>query len=302
MPILILGSEDDEHAAHMLQHLRSRKHDAELLDSCDFPARMRIQFDPHRGSGTITLPSRRMLDFDQIRSVYWRSYNGVGESPLPDAEQAFLATNDARSLFESLLIRLPTRWVNGWNAYQSHQTKPAQLAVVAALGVPVPATLLANDPDALLEFASRFGHCIFKPVQGGAHALRLTAAHLKPENLQRLTYAPVTLQEEVPGTNIRAFVAGQKVLACEIRTPQLDYREDSHPKLLPHRLPAEIETMSLQIAAALELLWTGIDWRLDPHGRYVFLEANPSPMFLGFEAAAGLPLTQSLADLLIGGT
>jgi hypothetical protein len=33
---------------------------------------------------------------------------------------------------------------------------------------------------------------------------------------------------------------------------------------------------------------------------YVFLEANPSPMFLRFEEDSGLPLTESLASLLLG--
>ena len=52
------------------------------------------------------------------------------------------------------------------------------------------------------------------------------------------------------------------------------------------------------MARALDLLWTGIDLRRTPEGRYVFLEANPSPMFLGFESRSGLPLTAALADLL----
>jgi len=58
--------------------------------------------------------------------------------------------------------------------------------------------------------------------------------------------------------------------------------------------------MCLRIARALDLLWTGIDLRLTPEGLYVFLEANPSPMFLGFERQTGLPLTESLATLLVG--
>jgi hypothetical protein len=31
----------------------------------------------------------------------------------------------------------------------------------------------------------------------------------------------------------------------------------------------------------------------------VFLEANPSPMFLGFERRSGLPLTEALGELLL---
>ena len=175
-----------------------------------------------------------------------------------------------------------------------------QLAIVASLGVPTPETLLTNDPEAVLDFGRRHPRSIFKPVQGGAHARHLTAAHLDEHNLANLAHAPVTLQEEVPGTNVRVFVAGERVLACEVRTGELDFRDDPSPRIIPHALDPEAEATCLRIARALDLLWTGIDLRLTPEGRYVFLEANPSPMFLGFERQTGLPLTESLAALLVG--
>jgi len=234
-----------------------------------------------------------------VSAVYWRCYGGVGAPPLPDPEQAYIAENDARSLFESLLIWLPARWVNGFRAYQLHQTKPVQLAIVAELGVAVPETLLANDPEAVLQFARRHERCIFKPVQGGAHTQPVTTAHLTEENLANLAYAPVTLQEEVPGTDVRVFVAGERLMACEVRTDAIDFRDDPDPRIEPIELPSEIESQCLEIARMLDLLWTGIDFRRTDEGRFVFLEANPSPMFLGFEDRTGLPLTESLAAVLM---
>ncbi|MCI0742908.1 MAG: hypothetical protein L0Y72_28090, partial [Gemmataceae bacterium] len=213
--------------------------------------------------------------------------------------QAALAANDARSLFEALLIGQPARWVNGWNAYQLHQTKPVQLARVAALGVPVPATLLANDPESVRDFAARHPRSIFKPVQGGAHTRRLELGHLTDTNLAHLALAPVTIQEEVPGTDLRVFVAGQRVLACEIHTDHVDFRDDPAPRIAPCALPVDVTAWCLRAARALELLWTGMDVRRTPDGRHVFLEANPSPMFLGFEERAGLPLTDALTALLL---
>ncbi|MCI0462582.1 MAG: hypothetical protein L0Z62_37000 [Gemmataceae bacterium] len=299
MTILILGGADDEHAVHVLEHLRGRGQDAELLDSRDFPTRLAVAYDPGRRAGELRLPGGRRLDLADIRSVYWRSYGGVGTAELPHPGQAALAANDARSLFESLLIGLPVRWVNGWNAYQLHQTKPVQLARVAALGVPVPATLLGNDPQAVRDFAARHPRCVFKPVQGGAHTRRLEPRHLTDEHLNHLALAPVTIQEEVPGTDVRVFVAGQRVLACEIQTQHIDVRDDPDPLITPCALPAEVAAWCLRAAGALELLWTGIDVRRTPEGRHVFLEANPSPMFLGFEARSGLPLTDALTALLV---
>jgi glutathione synthase/RimK-type ligase-like ATP-grasp enzyme len=297
--VLILGGED-EHALHVLDALRQRGADAERLDSRWFPSQMTLAFDPVRGEGRVRLPGGRKLDFAQVSSVYWRRYEGIGSVELPDPEQSFIAANDARSLFESLLVRLPARWVNGWNAYLQHQTKPVQLAIVAALGIEIPVTLLANDSEAVREFADRHPSCIFKPVQGGAHTRRLTAAHLSEENLQNLAVAPVTVQQEVAGTNIRVFVAGRRVMSCEIQTPAIDFRDHPDAQVVPHDLPAAVEATSLKIAEALDMLWTGIDFRLAADGRYVFLEANPSPMFLGFESRTGLPLTDSLVDLLLG--
>jgi glutathione synthase/RimK-type ligase-like ATP-grasp enzyme len=300
MTVLILGGMDDEHACFMLEHLKEQGVDVELLDSRWFPADLGLAHDPLRGEWTLQLPTGRRLAGEQVRSVYWRCYNGVATPDLPDPEQAYIASNDARGLFESMLIHLPVRWVNGWQGFQLHQTKPVQLARVASLGVPIPASILANDPEAIREFAARHPHSIFKPIQGGAHTRRVKPEHLTEENLANLRHAPVTLQEEVPGTNIRVFVAGEKVLACEVRVEQLDYRDNEDPEIYQHALPAEVAEQSLRIARALDLRWTGIDFRRSPEGRYVFLEANPSPMFLGFQSRCGLPLVESLTALLVG--
>lgn len=300
MTVLILGDPQEDHVRHVGQELDRRGVDARCLDARDFPTQLRISFDPVHQRAKVVLPDRHCLDAAEVSAVYWRAYNMVTPPPLSNAEQAHIAYNDARSLFESLLIWLSARWVNGFAAWQLHQTKPVQFARVAALGVAVPETLLSNDPAGVVEFAKRVGQVVFKPVQGGAHTERLTDAHLTEDALQRLAFAPVTLQAEVPGTNIRAFVAGERVLACEIRTEAIDFRDDPCPGLFVHRLSAETEKVCRRIARALELLWTGIDFRRTPEGEYVFLEANPSPMFLGFEQATGLPLTEALVDLLVG--
>ncbi len=298
MPILIFGGLDDLHACHMLDSLRAQGHDVEILDSRWFPTSLGITYDPATNQGAFHLPTGRRLSFADIRAVYWRCYNNVHTPDLADPEQAYIAANDARGLFESVLLRLRARWVNGFHAYQLHQTKPVQLAMVAALGVAIPATVLSNDAESVRAFAASHPRCIFKPVQGGAHTRPLTPAHLTEENLQNLACAPVTLQEEVPGTNIRVFVAGERVLACEVRTEALDFRDDTEAVIQRHALPDPIAEQSLRVARTLDLLWTGIDYRLTPEGQYIFLEANPSPMFLGFESRCGLPLTESLAALL----
>jgi hypothetical protein len=298
MTVLILGDEGDEHAAFMLAHLRSKGHDCELLDSRWFPERLQLGHDPVGDEWTIRLPSGRLLPPGSVRSIYWRCYNGVSSPELPDPEQAYVAGNDARSLFESFLIRYPAKWVNGWDGFSLHQTKPAALAMVARLGVDVPRTLSGNDPEAVRAFVAREQRAIFKPVQGGAHTRHVTPRHLTDDNLKNLRFAPVTLQEEIEGTNVRAFVAGERVLGLEVRAGTLDFRDDEQLEIVPHEFTPEMQESCRLIARTLRLRWTGIDFRLTPQGRHVFLEANPSPMFLGFEARSGAPLTEALTELL----
>ncbi|MCE9556036.1 MAG: RimK-like protein [Planctomycetes bacterium] len=299
MTILILGSDVDEHATWMLAHLAQRGADVELFDSRWFPGDMQIAFDPVARTGLLRLPSGRQLDWGQIHSVYWRNYNGLAATALPDAEQAEIAHNDTRSMFETLLLELDSRWVNSFHAFRLHQTKPVQLARVAALGIPVPATCLGNDAESIRSFVALHGECIFKPVQGGAHTQKVTPDLLGDEALSRLAMAPVTIQEKITGDDIRVFVAGDRVLACQIETDALDFRDDPRAKITTCSLPPDVHKQALAIANTLELLWTGIDFRRTPEGRYVFFEANPSPMFIGFEQRTGLPLTESLATLLL---
>src|SRR5688572_13482303 len=118
MTVLILGGGDDEHAVTMLEYLRARRADVELLDSRWFPKDLGLTFDPSSDVWTLTLPGGRRIDGASIRSVYWRCYNGVETLSMPDPEQAYIASNDARGLFESFLIGLPTRWVNGWKGFK----------------------------------------------------------------------------------------------------------------------------------------------------------------------------------------
>ncbi|MER3476825.1 MAG: hypothetical protein C4287_10165 [Leptolyngbya sp. ERB_1_2] len=69
--------------------------------------------------------------------------------------------------------------------------------------------------------------------------------------------------------------------------------------MIPLELPETIQQQCLAIAKAFFLEWTAIDWRRKPNGEYVFLEANPSPMFLHFEQQTGFGITAQLVKRLM---
>jgi len=302
--VFILGNQEDEHAVHVAGQVAARGVRVGYLDGRQFPGALQIAFEPGTTGHLVTADEGRKVPFEEIESIYWRCYFGAAFSDLPNEEQADLAATDSRCLLESLLIELPTRWVNGWAGFQTHQCKPAALARIKRLELGprlrIPETLHTNDPAAVVQFSQRVGPCIFKPVHGGAHTRRLTEEHLTERHLELLQHAPVTIQQEIHGTDVRVFLAGDRVLACQLLTDALDFRDDDDPHIEAIDLPGDVAADCRRIARALDLVWTGIDLRRTADDEYYYFEANPSPMFLGFESRCGLPLTEALVDLLVG--
>ncbi|RUR73941.1 hypothetical protein PCC6912_54820 [Chlorogloeopsis fritschii PCC 6912] len=299
MNILILGNAQDAHASAIKNALMEAGVMADYLDTSLFPTQLRISWKPNQ-TGHLILPEGRRLEIEDIHSVYWRNFSGVSVPPLYDRHQQQIAINDSMSTLRSLMQSCQPRWVNSWQAYQFHKEKPLQLSKVKQIGVTIPQTLISNDPEEVINFIQSLDKVIFKPVYGGAHTKLVTADHLEPERLSlALSFSPVTIQEYVPGTNIRSYVIGKSVYTAEIRSSQLDFREDVEAELIPIELPATVQQQCLDIAQALMLEWTAIDWRRRHDGEYFFLEANPSPMFLHFERQTRFPITRKLVELLM---
>ena len=300
MQVLILGNSKDPHAAHLQTALTQAGCLADYLDTSLFPTQIRMSWQADTSQGYISLPGGRRLDCQDIHSVFWRNFGSVGIPSLKDDYQQTLAFNDAMSVLRTFMQGTNIHWINSWRAYQFHKEKPLQLRKVQEIGCGIPATLIGNDPEAAIKFAASHEKVIFKPVYGGAHARLLEKEHLQPERLHLvLKISPITLQEYIPGTNIRSYVIGQSVYSAEIRTQSLDFREDPEAQLIPCQLPDLVQSQCGQIAQALWLEWTAIDWRLTPEGKYIFLEANPSPMFIHFEQQTNWPITKELVSLLM---
>lgn len=300
MNILILGSCADAHAAHLENALIQAGVTVDYLDTRLFPSQLQVSWQPGTQIGCLILSEGNKLSFQDIHSVFWRSLCGIQIPLLEDSNQQRIALNDSVSTLRSLIQACPARWINSWQAYQFHQEKPLQLHKVKQLGVKIPKTLISNEPEQVIEFSRSQEKVIFKPVYGGAHTQFVTEIHLDIKRLSlALKLSPVTIQQYIPGTNIRAYAIGQSVYAAEIRSHSLDFREDAEAEIIPVKLPQAIRQQCLAIAKALMLEWTAIDWRLLREEEYVFLEANPSPMFLHFEQQTGFPITQRLIELLI---
>lgn len=67
-------------------------------------------------------------------------------------------------------------------------------------------------------------------------------------------------------------------------------------------LPEKIKNDCFKIMELLDLKFTGIDIKYNSKtDEYIFIEANPFPMFTYFEEKTGYPISDSLVSLLIKG-
>lgn len=300
--VLIVGGAGDAHAAAVARRLATRGLTAAYLDFNKFPAEAAITWDPIRRRGSLELQGGA-LDLDRVRSVYWRTADPTRAAKGLRADLHAFAEQETRKALESLLRGLGRPIVNPPAAIAAHRCKPVQSAAVAALGVAVPDTRISSHPDAAAEmFAAHPDGVIIKPVGGGAYARRLTRRDLAREAVIRAS--PMQYQAWIAGEDLRVYVVGEEVFAGRIVVTKpgcVDFRTDPDHRSEAVTLSGAEAACCVKICRALGMVWTGIDLRRTPAGELVFLEANPSPMFLRFERDTGHPILAALVEILMIG-
>lgn len=294
---VILGASYDYHAQHMLSACRKSGINATLFDTALFPAQHRISWNPLKQQGSLNIDDEAM-GFEQIKSVFWSSVSQPRLKPSQHATE-FIASHDCNSMLRTFFQQDSIRWCNSWAAYEGHKAKPRQLSLAHKIGANIPPTYVGNEPELIREFANSGTKLLYKPVYGGALSDIVSEQQLTTEHLNHATkLAPVTLQHFIEGTNIRSFVIGEQVFSAEIKSDQIDFRKQGKTAHIAIQTPSDIQLLSKQIMASLHMRWTAIDWRRTPQGKYYFLEANPSPMFVYFERMTGYRITDNLVELL----
>ena len=299
----IIGPVSDPQVACVASALRRRGAAPVVLDLGQFPHTLRLSLRDG-------VPSADGVDLLAVSSWYVRSLPlplPFRVTPAADTrvqQRNYAAGRERRSLlagFVAALAATGSALVNPPERMAQHFRKCEQLDALRAAGVPVPATLATNDPDAVVTFAGEVGALVYKPLAGGGRCRRLTDADLSAERLSRLAAAPVLFQAEVPGTNIRVYVVGGAVVAAyQIVSDELDYR-GAEADVRAVRLAAGQADVCRRAAAGCGMTFTGLDLRRRPDGGFAVLECNPSPMFAGIQRRTGAePVSDALAELLLG--
>lgn len=301
-PIVIVGSLSDDHCRAVHERLCARGHEPYVLDAQRFPEELPIALG--QALDDVVIEGRRMgrPAAAYVRSLY-QNPAGYGveadEAMREDWRRTLLAFRERSTLLAAVLLRWERLGVPLYNSSTSgtNITKPYQLALLQAAGLPVPATLWSNDPAAVLAFC-REHEAIYKPVAGGAATRKVEARDLESERLARLGAAPVCFQELLPGDDVRVYVIdGRVVCALRIETEAIDFRQNE-TRIEPIELPQAVTAQCIRAAEVIGLRYTGMDLKGDRSGALRILELNPSAMFLGFEHRAGVDIGGPLCDAL----
>lgn len=297
--ILVWGPPGDDTTLAVLDALERRQaptvfinqaevlsHDFRLDVDCEVRARLDL------GSSA--------LDLSDASAVYLRPYNSSDAPAVAIngalSEQAFHARR-----IDALLLRwaevTPAHVINRPSATASNGSKPVQALAAREVGFEVPDTLLTTDPDEVRRFAAAHEAVVYKSIS----SVRSIVTQLREQDMERLddvTWCPSQFQERVPGTDVRAHVVGDGVLACEIESDADDYRY-GESTMRPYELPRKQVARCRALARQLGLDVAGIDLRRTPNRRWYCFEANPSPAFAHFGAETKMAVADALAERLI---
>jgi len=209
-----------------------------------------------------------------------------------------------------LLGRLAARGrtvVNSPRALETAIDKYLSLSRLAAAGLPVPRTLVAQDPAACRRGWNELGcDCVVKPLFGsrGRGILRLdgATAFAAWQNLPdggarpgRVAY----LQEFVPhpGWDVRILMVGDDWFAMRRTAAAGDWRTNvslgGRPE--PFIPPQAWIDLARRAAREVEADVAGVDLLPATDGRVLILEVNAVPGWRGLETATGKDVAQAVA-------
>lgn len=246
----------------------------------------------------LTLGSFRIEPGDAIwirRPDHPHAHPEVSEADRKFAEMEY------RSFYHSLAYSLetfPVWCVNKFSAARFIHNKAVQLRLARACGLQVPGTLLSNSPGRIRGFITRSGggrtvgkgftpHVWQRDEQSGVSVTETyeLTPDLLPED-EVLTYAPGIYQQMiVKQFDVRMVLMGRRVYSFALHNPRkaLDWRQDAglgNVQVESITTPPGVEKRILEFAQKAGICFGSVDFAVDNHGQWWFLEINEQGQFL----------------------
>ena len=180
----------------------------------------------------------------------------------------------------------------------SQASKPRNLLLARAAGLPIPRTLISNDLAVLDDLSA--DRWIAKPVTGGEHTELID--NLRHENARRQNYlaAPTIIQQRLETPDLRIYRVGDKWFPFVLESDEVDYRASRNVKVQPAAAPLGMVRALAVLMNSLGLNFGAADFKqCSETGRHLFLEVNSAPMFSSFDQILSGEMTDAIIDWLV---
>ena len=329
---LILGPHESAEVQSITAEIERQGHVPMIIDSADLSRNVSIEYhEAIQGFARNSLQlnfNGHKVNINKVIGVYWSCVNSPNASVKHGAhdEKQRGTTNehqnillnlvtqpniDLSCLLQLLFCESQINWVNSFEAIKFHRVKPKQLSLARTLGAMVPATYVGNCPLSIHAFLRQHPSAIVKPVFAGGHTKRIPVSLHNIEEIKKWAIFPVTLQSFIPGDDVRTYIVGSHIFSAKIDAVKLDpqqadekqslvcdYREAPGVTLSPIDLPLATQQLAIRIMRAFHMQYTAIDWRLNRKGEFVFLEANPAPLFVSAQQQLGIDIDRAIVELM----
>jgi hypothetical protein len=292
------------------------------INLADFPQRLAIGYRVDKDQVGSLMTTGGATPLGEIGSIWYRRTAPFDLPSEIKGEDRRFAKAECQSFIRGLWSNLTQGfWVSAPHLIRGASDKAEQLIRARQAGFDVPATIISNDPEQVRDFCSEMQgiqNVVYKPqnsimfsrndVMEVVYTASLDDGHY--DRLGEIKNCPGIFQQKLPKRyDIRVTIFGYHLFSVAIYSQdspgtQIDWRayswggDDDFPRHEPVKLPEGLQKRCLDFVRSYGLEYGAIDFVLTPDGRYVFLELNPNGQWAWIESVTGLPMTNTLVDLL----
>ena len=180
---------------------------------------------------------------------------------------------------------------------------------LALKGLPIPETIITENPFTAKRFCEKHGVIIYKPLMGslGLGSTMIgdpdLAYHVTRSlmNLGIPSYYQVFLKK--PGYDFRVFVVGDQVIGAMKRIAsswKTNIAQGARGEKINYNDYPEVYELALKATRILRLDYAGVDIAYDvEQDRYYVLEVNAFPQWQGLKTATGVDVAKHIVSHLI---
>ena len=321
--ILIITTSEDVGVDFLIKELRNSKGVSVFRFNVeDYPSKIDIVTEVAKNGNIehiINFPYQGILKASQIFSAFYRREEGsILLNDIKSKEDRTFANSEIVGHLDTLWDTINCFWVNHPRYSTSLMTKVAQIHYAGELGFKVPETIVSSEYKVLREFYDKHnGNVIAKQlgnargsqdwIEGRLYTQKIEEKHM--DVLKRSFKTPVMFQELIiKETELRITIVNDQIFPIKIdsqsdNNTKIDWRRGPVGKI-KHSffdLPELIKSNLLNLHKKLGLVYSGTDMIINPQGEYVLLELNPNGEYMWTEILSKVPITHSIANLLIKG-